>query len=276
MAQMAVALISLTFSVDDGVDFRDTYTRHGTVNASDLSCYYHYNNDNHQYDCPRPVTRHALAHDYGEYASSFDCKNYTEIAEVVYSTLNSPYYCRTTPRMQEFSYRFNEYNPNDTQKSYPFFSNRTVTASSGHCFTYDETNRTSLPDVSDDGGGLQISYKNDTFNASISIPNSSLGSQGTTYIYRGIHPPADAAPADAGGIACGPRCITMWAYENPVSDHPPRFYQCPISVSAVRNAMQDVHNIPDGVARVAAASIALQGRYSGTSDFTQYQFYADG
>lgn len=172
--------------------------------------------------------------------------------------------------MQEFSYRFNEYNPNDLQKSYPFFSNRTVTAWSDPCFTYNETNRTPLPDVKGDGAGVKISYKNDTFNDSISIPNSSLGDQGTTYVYRGIRPPADAT-----AISCGPRCITMWAYKNPKSENP-RLYQCPINVSAVRNATQDAHNIPNGVARVAAASIALEGRFSGNFDFTQYQFYADG
>lgn len=266
---MAVASINLTYSVDDGTDFRGTFIREGIVNASNLSCYYGSGK------CPQTVTRHALAHDYGEYAGSFECGNYTKLDEVLNSPLNYPYYCRNTPNMQEFSYRFNEYNFDDKKKSYPYFTNRILTVQSGDCLTYEETNRTYLRDVTGDGSGYKISFRNDTYNNSISLPKSSLGNFATTFIYRDIKPPAEAK-----ANACGDRCITMWAYQNPVTSNlTGRFYQCPINVSSVSNATQNAHRIPDDVAREAAASIALQGRWSGTIDdqhYTQYQFYANG
>lgn len=268
IAQMAVALISLTYSVGDGTDYRGTFIRDGNVNASDLSCYHRL----HSRYCAPPAMGQALARDYGEYASSYECGNYTEIAEVLNSDSNHPFYCRNIPHMQKFAYRFNEYNIDDKQKSYPYFSNRTITTWSGDCFTYDGFNITHLPDVNGNGAGWNISYKNNSFENHISIPKSSLGKNGTTYIYRDINPPPEAKE-----IACGDRCITMWAYENPESH--PRLYQCPINVSPVSNATQDAHKIPDGVARLAAASIALQGRWGGrlsNRSFTQYQFYAYG
>lgn len=278
---MAVASISLTYSVDDGTDYRDTYIRDGIVDASNLSCYFH------KSECPSAdVTRHALAHDYGGYGSAFtsDCGNYTDITDVLNSDTAYPYYCRRSPGRQEFAYRFNEYNFDDIWKSYPYLTNRIITVGSGDCFTYRQTGKPiNVTDVNGDGDGRSISFKNDTYNGSIDIPNANLGLQGTTYTYQGIHPPAEAKT-----VSCGHRCITMWAYKNPESDAPeldnpesetPRFYQCPITVSEVSNAMQDAHKIPNGVAREAAASIALQGRWSGPYNdkhWMQYQFYANG
>lgn len=81
---MAVALINLTYSVDDGTDFRGTFIREGIVNASDLSCYYKAGK------CPQTATRHAPAHDYGVNARSFECAIYTDINEVLNSPLNYP------------------------------------------------------------------------------------------------------------------------------------------------------------------------------------------
>ena len=50
-------------------------------------------------------------------------------------------------------------------------------------------------------------------------------------------------------------------------------------MSTVSNATQPAHNVPDAVARVAAASAALQGKFEGSPDnpkYTQYQFYTTG
>ena len=171
--------------------------------------------------------------------------------------------------MREYSYRFNEYNFNDKDKSYPYFTNRIIIARSGDCITYDEINRIYLPDVHGNGNGFKIWYRNDTFNNSISIPKSSLGNYATTYIYRGSKPPAEAK-----STACGDRCITMWAYKNPITSNlTGTLYECPINVTVVSNAMQDAHKIPDGVAREAAASIALQERWSGTFQDQHYVQY---
>ena len=74
----------------------------------------------------------------------------------------------------------------------------------------------------------------------------------------------------------------MWAYQNPGIQPKGIFYQCPVNISDVKNAGRPEHNIPNDVVKVAAASIALQGRFTGDiqsyegKDFEQYQFYATG
>lgn len=267
---MAVASISLTYSVDDGTDYRGTYIKDGIVNASYLSCY-----QSPGLDCEEFIaTGHALAHAYGEYGSPFACGEYTELAEVLNSTLDYTYYRRLTPQKQEFAYRFNEYNPTDEKFSYPHFTNRIITAWSGACLSYNVTGKVQVPGISGDGQGQNMSYGNGTFNGSIPIPDSALGLSSTTYIYRDTKPPEANGPA----TACGDRCVMMWASRNPSAlNGSTTLFQCPINVSPVSNAMQDAHQVPDSVARIAAASIALQGRWSsnnGDYDYTQYQFYA--
>lgn len=257
--------------MDDGTDYRTTFNRNGIVNASDLACYQH-----SVFGCKTLVsTAHALAHAYGEYGSYLECGDYNELAEVLNSPVNYPYYCRRTPHKREFAYRFNEYNFDDRQQSYPQFTNRIITAWSDDCFTYNITGIVKSPDISGDGHGQKLSFGNNSFNGSISIPDSALGARSTTYIYRGIKSPEDTNHGP--DIACGNRCIIMWAFKNSVWLN--GLAACPIHVSAVSNVTQKDHQVPDGVARIAAASIALQGRYkniSGKFDYTQYQFYAYG
>ena len=63
---------------------------------------------------------------------------------------------------------------------------------------------------------------------------------------------------------------------------PSAFYQWSVNISEVNNVTQPHHVIPNNVAKIAAASIARQGRYSGSvddpdeHDYTQFQFYASG
>ena len=261
---MSTALISLTYTMDDGNNYNDTYTRPGNVIVSDHSCYFHAD------DCPDTVTRHALAHAYGESSVASECGNYTEITDVINSRQDYQFYCRHDRK--EFAYRFKEYNPNDTQKAYPFFTNRTITAAYGQCFEYREVGNATDVTIGR-MNGLNFTYTNSSITGSIEIPFSSLGREATTYVYRDNNPPADATT-----YSCGDRCLKMWAYKNPGKKETPMFYECPITVSLVINAIQSAHDVPDGVAKLAAASIALQGRFRDTENpiFTQYQFYAGG
>lgn len=143
---MAAASISLTYSLHDGTEYQGSFIRNGIVNAFYLSCY-----KRAELDCEKLVaTGHALAHAYGEYGSSFACSEYTELAEVLNSTVDYIYYCRQTPQRREFAYRFNEYNE---QYSYPHFTNRIITAWSGACFSYIVTGMVKVPDVSGDDQG---------------------------------------------------------------------------------------------------------------------------
>ena len=270
LAQISVASISLTHTVDDGTTYNDTYRTYGTIKASNLTDYFNGNNslgaENNQ----------AVAHTYGEVAQGWEkCERYEDIAQVYNSSNDPPYFCRRTPGKQEFAYRFKEYNCDDSERMYPSFTNRVVTASSGVCFNYTELHQTLGPDLYNNMAAYNYTFSNSTYNSSISIPISSEGWTVTTYIYRGTK-----VPHLATVNSCGDRCMWIWAHRASVpKNDTSTFYQCPITISKVSNASYATKylQVPDSVARVAAASIALQGRWSGPEEnkiWTQYQFYA--
>ncbi|KAL9126100.1 MAG: hypothetical protein Q9217_004800 [Psora testacea] len=268
LAQVAVAVVSLTFSIEDGKDWRDAYFEPGVANATNLTCYFDSFNGQ---GCGSNVASQALAHAYGDLALSSDCGPYTEISDILNSKRNYRYYCRRTRHRQEFAVRFNEYNPDDRNKVYPRFTNRVITASSGECFTYSMVG-SAQPQPN---GDLLYTYTNSTSTDNITIPAQSGTFNGTTYVYRGVK-----TPQDAGTYACGDRCIKMWAHKSRGHGENSTFYECPITVNAVSNTTNDTQKVSNDMARLAAASIALQGRPEGNAEdekiWTQYQLYAYG
>ena len=175
-------------------------------------------------DCSNVVTTDILAHVYGDNidgpdsTSYYDCGIYSDVESVINSKQDFPYYCRRNTTIQEFAYRFNEYQSNDTQKAYPHFTNRVITASSGQCTEYNETHFDKTGHIGDDSGdddiyfisSVKYNYTNSDLDrdGSINIPTSALGREGTTYIFRG-----PVTPREATDYACGDRCIRMWAYK---------------------------------------------------------------
>ena len=266
---MLSALISLEVSMQDGRDYNTTYLRKGKVQVSNLTCY------NPTLDCEMEVREDGLAHVYGEGIVGQRCGAYHELTDVINSEQDYPYYCRREPGRHEFAYRFSEYNPNDTQKSYPHFTNRIVTASSGVCIEHEQVSavRTNLVDDSAFLYNYTIATKQYNF---IAIPTSFLGSEGTTYIWRDW-----ARPEDLLGLwSCGDRCLWMWVYTNVEgAGANPKFYECPVTVSEVSNSARLEHKLSNYVARLAVASIALQGRFRyqpAMVYWEQFQFYATG
>ncbi|MCJ1268370.1 hypothetical protein MMC22_008258 [Lobaria immixta] len=265
-AQAVVALISQVYSMQGGTNWNETYIRPARINASDLSCYYHHRYDDQKYVCETsPEVVQGIVHAYGEHAfgslsDSNDCVNYTNVEDVLRSGTNPKYYCRRTPPgQQEFAYRFLEYNPQDHQRTYPFMTDRVITASAGQCYQYSLLQR----EKAAGGRSFNFTYANKTFSDSILIPAQIDNFLGTVYIYRGLN-----TPQNATRYSCGPRCIWMWAYRNGRNDN---FYQCPITVNSVQNASQDAHRVSDDIARLAASSIGLQGGNS--LGHAQFQFY---
>lgn len=61
----------------------------------------------------------------------------------------------------------------------------------------------------------------------------------------------------------------MWVFKAHNPKEEPAFYQCPITISVVSNVTNVMQHVSNDVARTAAASIALQGRWAGTKI---YQF----
>ena len=286
-----MALINLTAATNDGRDYNGTYTRPGTVNASNLTCYFP------GQTCPSgPPTsaqqvklyaeesKQSRAHIDGELARTAPCGPYNDIADVLNSTVDYGYFCRRTQGHQEFAYRFSEYNPLDREKRYPFFTKRVITASAGPCFQYHKVKEpTKTKDVNGNLAAWLYEFTNGTFSGNITIPVGSEALRGTTYVYRGIN-----VPQLATTYACGPRCIWMWAHrsfargpDGSGDSNKDASFQCKVTVSDVANATREEHHVPDEMARLAASAIGLQGRYSSAGPgkppvWTQYQFYAFG
>ncbi|KAL9000503.1 MAG: hypothetical protein Q9169_000796 [Polycauliona sp. 2 TL-2023] len=271
-AQISVALVTLTFDMVDGKNFNEIYTKTGLANASFLKCY----DGGESYSCPSDATAHSRAHLYGDKIQGTPFGLYKTINDVVDSKDEYAYYTLENAADPEFAYRFNEYNPADLDRKYPLFTNRTITASSGECLVFEMNSTHHVNDVDGQGPGTTFTYKNHTAMEEITTPQASLGGRATTYIFKG--PGAPQITDDR----CGPRCIWLWAYKSKaqVDDQGPwTFYKCPITVSEVRNAWNHSQIVPDEVASIAAASIALQGRWSGSVEnpnFRQYQFYPYG
>ncbi|KAG8531175.1 uncharacterized protein KY384_004533 [Bacidia gigantensis] len=278
IAQGSIALISLTATVNDGNNYNTTYLRSGQVVASNLTCYF----SNKTCPISRAATN-GLAHSYGEAILAPDCGGFNQLNNSGHPSQNWQYYCRYPPAedadSQAFGYRFKEYNPADKQNLYPRFTNRRITAFSGDCRQYSVIGQPQN-DTIEDMSATQFTYTNGSYNGSISIPNSALGLNGTTYLYRGFN-----SPENATDFLCGDRCLLMWAYKNKGGDQGRTFFECPITVSTVTNATSSDHAVRENVARVAAASIALQGRYTDANtrsvppdqrDFYQSQYYAEG
>ncbi|KAL8672247.1 MAG: hypothetical protein Q9168_003270 [Polycauliona sp. 1 TL-2023] len=271
-AQISVALVTLTFDMVDGKSFNDTYTRTGLVNASFLKCY----DNGESYSCPPDATAHSRAHLYGDMMQGTAFGLYKTVDEVVGSKDEYAYYTLENATFPEFTFRFKEYNPADLDRKYPLFTNRTITASAGECLVYEMNSAHPVKDVDGQGPGTAFTYKTHTTTEEIITPQASLGGRATTYIFKGPGAPQNTEDR------CGPRCIWLWAYKSKaqVEDQGPwTFYKCPITVSEVRNARNYSQVVPDDVASIAATSIALQGRWSGSAEspnFRQYQFYPDG
>ena len=262
--------------MDSGTDYRGVYTQPGTVNASDLRCYYDNNACSEEPEVPQIV-----AHTYGEISQSDQCCQYQELSDVLSSDRSCAYYCNRTPGQEEFAYRFVEINPEDHFGTYSLFTNRVVTASYDQCYQYD-VNQTSGQKVDDANGDLAAynwSYSNGTVSGNITIPTEYSALDSTTYIYRGVE-----VPQNETENACGPRCMWMWAWRAKGSlprdiDQPQTVFQCPITISYVSNSTLESQTISNGLAKLAAASIGLQGRYVNQPNgriWTQYQLYPYG
>ena len=184
------------------------------------------------------------------------------MSDVLRSRHYYDYYCRREPGRQEFTHRFSEYSPNDTQRAYPWMSNRTITAHSGRCLTYNEKKSSS------ESLRRNYTYTNGSYTGWIDIPYAVEDPETTVYIYRGFY-----APANAPAQKCGSRCMWMWAHRNFGGGSLSKFYQCPITISNVFNAYKESQNVPDDVAYLAAASIGVNGRQvPNTHAWTQWQF----
>ena len=271
-AQIFVALVSLTYSVNGGTNYNDTYTAPGPVRASNLSAYHALWNPTLNLNDPEIMM--SIANNYGHASEASPCCPYDDHSDILNSQQDCSMYCKTGSSPKEYAYRFKEYNVNDTSHAYPLFTNRVITSTSAPCRKY---NQTANPHS---GGYFTYSYRNATYNSTIVVPHEYITVSSTQYIYRD-----NLTAPQAQQYACGPRCITLWAHvtENEANNDGGVFYECDVSFSEVSNVTNaTTQAVSNDVARLAAASIALSGRTSDGSPGTvkgpwqQYSLYIFG
>ncbi|KAI4182460.1 MAG: hypothetical protein LQ348_004848 [Seirophora lacunosa] len=193
-ALMLSALISLEVTVDDGHNYNGTYHESGKPLVPKIDCFYQ--NTSCAAD---PVPIHALAHSYGETTLANPRGDYSDADDLLKAKQDFQVWRRRD--LGQYAHRFREYNLDDTQMAYPYFTKRFVTSSGGGCFEYSVDEKTGK-DTSGDQNARNFTYRNETFIDTIAIPTADLGREGTTYIYRGEFPPAKAS---SPLVVCGER-----------------------------------------------------------------------
>ncbi|KAI4126464.1 MAG: hypothetical protein LQ347_004963 [Umbilicaria vellea] len=274
LAQASIAMLSMTYSMDGGTNTTGIYTGDGIVNAAKLDCYYE------REGCPvAPGMQLTTAHNYGELIQGQRCCRYQDDSDIHNGSQTCPYFCHDNG--QEFAHRYVEYNPHDEAQAYPYLTNRTVRASTGQCYQYDVDWPNSLLVSGTDGkDDVQVfAFTNGTFTGHLPIPRSQGEYNSTTYVYNG-----SALPRDDTETACGPRCLWIYVLRLGIPKNnsllPAVIFSCPITVSEVHNATWKWQFLLDSEARLAAASIALTGRYTSPEGrgivWQQYQLYPWG
>lgn len=277
LAQATIAMLSLNYSMDQGTGSAGAYTVAGMISAPRLDCFYGSNRCDATLVAPQTT-----AHSYGELIRGETCCTYNTTADIFSADQSCPYFCSAD--RQEFAYRFDEYNPLDTLSTYPYLTNRLIRSNVEACYEYDvDWPQSYLIDSPDGKQDTQLfAFHNTTYSAQIPIPNSAGAFNSTTYIYNGTN-----IPQLATLVACGPRCLTVYVLRlgippasPPNAILPASIFGCNISVTNVSNTTEPWQEYPDGMARLAIASIALTGRSTDPAgpgiSWQQYQLYPWG
>ena len=272
LAQASVAMIGLTYSMDQGTDSSGTILNSGTSRIAKLDCYT--NGDS----CPSaPETPQGIAHAYGQVTQSYQKCAYSTEEDIKKANQSCSYFERNDG--QEYAYRFREYNPEDTSRTYPYLTTRIIKASPGSCYQFNIDADTVHPINGSDGtlGVFVYPFHNETYNGSLPIPRGDAAFDATSYVWNGTSPPKN----DTENV-CGPRCVWLYAFQSIgiITKRPDLMFKCPITVGVVSDVLLPTQNVTDETARLAAASIALSGRYTNpdgpTQVWQQYQLFLWG
>lgn len=241
----------------------------------------YYNNGNCTTDPDQPPeVAQNQAHAYGEASLRERACNYATDEDIFKQPQNCTYFARTNGREfgQEFAYRYSEYNPGDQARAYPYLTKRLIKTSTGQCYQYKPGR--GYFELSPDGPDSVAvwPYSNGTTEGLLRIARTNMAFDSTTYAYTGLK-----APQNASAVTCGPRCIWLYAVRQSgtVTHRGNDIFMCPITVSEVSDAQQPEHEVPDSTARLAAASIALSGRYTNPNGsderhWQQFQWFPYG
>lgn len=277
LAQASIAVLGLTYSMDGGTDSANIIRSTGVVNVPLLNCYYDNGLCATRPKAPAEIVQN-VAHSYGEITRGQLRCPYTSDSDIRVAPQNCTYFYNTAN--PEFAFRYSEYNPKDDARAYPYLTDRIIKTSASDCYQYEMIN-SSFHKI-DSPDGLQdtwvLPFHNETYNGSIPIPRSNAAFDSTTYVYN-----ETSVPQNLTMSSCGPRCISLYAFRSygTATKRPSVMFKCSVMVGEVSNAGNDTQQLPDMNARLAAASIALTGRYtnpykSNIRDWQQYQLYPYG
>lgn len=261
--------------MNNGVDSTGVITTAGMVSFARIDCYY--NNGSCTTDPGQPPeVAQNQAHAYGEASLRERAYPYSSDDDIFEAPQNCIYFANTNG--QEYAYRYAEYNPDDRARAYPHLTKRLIKTSPGRCFQYQPS--PSYTERSADGPNSVVvfPYSNGTIDRALRIARTNTAFDSTTYVYTGVQ-----APQNATAVTCGPRCIYVYAarQDGVVTHRGNEIFMCPITVSHVTNVEHPAHVVPDETARLAAASIALSGRYTNPNGsherhWQQYQWFPYG
>lgn len=273
-AQILVAVLPLSASLKSGYNSSGVTVSPGYVNVAKLDCFYRSKSS----ECDEQSQRGpgaATAHVYGEGGTLRDQRcSYQSLDDIHKAPQTCLYLARDDHR--EFAVRYADSNPTDVTNAYPYYGEqRIVTIAAEQC----NGNLTALgPGTADYGDGPESDYvwvfQNSTGKYPISVPRPLLAFDSTTYIWNGTD-----LPTNSSWLPCGPRCVVLYALRDMQRgpDHEISIFQCHITISPVFNIKNPAHELSDGVARMAAASIALSGRIRRQpSAWRQFQLYQTG
>lgn len=231
LAQISVAVISLTYSIVDGKSWNDTYTRPCVANASKLTCYFDSFNSVGVYG--GDITSRALAHAQGEMALCSRCGAYKYISDILKSTHDYGYYCRrtvinrnlhiaSTSIILRISRESTRNSRNESSESHLAYAS-TTPWSAGLKMNGMETCSTSTPMVL----SVAISPFQDKLKL-LMVPRMSI----------------EVSTPHKRRFKKGSRCIWVWAHKSRGGHgEPSTFYQCPIIVSAVSQALNETFEL---------------------------------
>ena len=246
------------------------------VNMPALDCYYDNSTCATGPKSPPEIVQN-LVHSYGEITRGFQRCPYRTDGDIFAHPQNCTYFYNSDT--QEFAFRYSEFNPSDHARTYPYLTNRTIKASASDCWQYNVKDNTYAIDANDGKQETWVfNFNNETYDGSLPIPKPNTAYDSTTYVYNG-----SSVPQNATVQSCGPRCISLYAFRSygSVTKRPSVLFQCSVNIGEVSNVTNDKQQIADFNARLAAASIALTGRYTNPNgskyqQWEQYQLYPFG
>ena len=246
-AQAGVAMLGLTYSTNPSLDPSSPVL--GAVNISNMTQYYFAD------AVSQTSANQLMAHTYGQMSFNLNWSiisiDQPDLSPVQPLTLVASQGTNYWMADNYGQYVFQQWPAESTTTNGAFYSNRTIIANTT-CYVYDVTQGA-------DGDSQQIYY---TKNGTMQVVDFQMIEPDSTTYYT--------SPQDGD---CGPRCANVCAFEN--SGSTGFYHECNITISNVNNATLPEHEIPDEIAKLAAASIALQG-YQAKNVANQYQRYPAG